>query len=186
MKHNIDFYFIQNLEGGLSCKGYVPDPEHSKSGVTIGIGVDLGQRNEDGLKMLNLSDRLFNQLKPYLGFKKQDAVKFLKANPLEISEDDAWIISLAVKQELADRLIKNFNLVAKFPFQALHPSLQTVIASVFYQYGDLKSGCPNFWRQATEGDIEGLYKNLLNFGDRYTTRRKTEAEYLNKDIAIEV
>ena len=39
----IDFNFISKLEGGRKTKGYVPDPEGSRSGVTIATGVDLGK-----------------------------------------------------------------------------------------------------------------------------------------------
>ncbi len=38
----IDFKFIEKLEGSAR-KGYVPDPDNSKSGVTIACGFDIGQ-----------------------------------------------------------------------------------------------------------------------------------------------
>ena len=50
----IDFNFISKLEGGRTTKGYVPDPEGSRSGVTIATGVDLSQMGENDLSRLNL------------------------------------------------------------------------------------------------------------------------------------
>ncbi len=56
----------------------------------------------------------------------------------------------------------------------------TVIASVAFQYGDLESRTPNFWKQVISGDWEAAEANLRNFGDNYGTRRVKEADYYNK------
>ena len=47
-----------------------------------------------------------------------------------------------------------------------------------FQYGDLESQTPNFWRQTTNNQWMEAYNNLLNFQDIYESRRKREAEYL--------
>ena len=67
MPDKIDYKFIGELEGGRLTKGYVPAPTVSRSGVTIATGFDLGQRNENDLKSLNLSVGLIDKLKPYAG-----------------------------------------------------------------------------------------------------------------------
>lgn len=82
----IDFNFISELEDGRRTKGYVPDPEGSKSGVTIGTGVDLGQMAEGDLERLNLPTALKEKLRPYLGKKKHDALRLLEDMPLHVSE----------------------------------------------------------------------------------------------------
>ncbi|BCE03374.1 hypothetical protein TYM08_P3437 [Marinicellulosiphila megalodicopiae] len=41
----IDFNFIKQLEG-FELKGYVPNPDTSKSGVSIASGFDIGQRDQ--------------------------------------------------------------------------------------------------------------------------------------------
>jgi GH24 family phage-related lysozyme (muramidase) len=49
---------------------------------------------------------------------------------------------------------------------------------VAFQYGDLASRTPNFWRQVVAHDWSAACANLANFGDRYPTRRKQEAQLL--------
>jgi len=34
----------------------------------------------------------------------------------------------------------------------------------------------------TSGDWQGVYNNLMNFGDKYSTRRQLEAGLLSQDI----
>jgi len=52
-----------------------------------------------------------------------------------------------------------------------------VITSVAFQYGNLATETPNFWRQVTSGDWDGAVGNLRNFGDAYGSRRNREADY---------
>jgi hypothetical protein len=120
----IDFNFISRLEGGRHTRGYVPNPETSRSGVTVGTGVDLGQMGD---------------------------------------------------QDLVDE-------TADVSFEDLPDGVQTVIASVAFQYGSLQKRTPNFWRQITSGDWQGAYRNLQNFGDDYGTRRKKEAVLLKQSL----
>ncbi len=101
MTDKIDWKFIAAREGAEVLVGYVPMKNgkvFGASGVTIATGFDLGQRNESDLKRLKLSDELFKKLKPYLLKKKDDAVKFLKDNPLTITKEQAKEIDVAVKK----------------------------------------------------------------------------------------
>ena len=184
MKISIDYTKIIEFEGGIMTFGYVPDPIHSKSGVTIAGGVDLGQRTLEGLRQLKLHPDLEKKLIPYLGLKQTDAVHYLNDHPLDITELEAVDLTIAVKRELTTRMIKEFNEDSLIKFQLLHPALQTIIYSLYHQYGSLRRRCPKFWLQATTGEIVGLYNNLLDFGDRYPTRRKAEARYLNEHLGI--
>ncbi|WP_422380450.1 pesticin C-terminus-like muramidase [Marinicellulosiphila megalodicopiae] len=52
------------------------------------------------------------------------------------------------------------------------------MASVAFQYGTLSAKTPNFWKQVTALDWTSAIKNLENFGDAYSGRRKIEAKYL--------
>ena len=61
-------------------------------------------------------------------------------------------------------------------FSELPKHKATVIASVAFQYGDLKSETPNFWRQVTNDDWDAAEKNLRDFKDRYGSRRNREAD----------
>lgn len=174
----IDFSFIHTLEGN-SCVGYVPDPEHSSSGVTIGSGFDLGARCEDELSNSFSSD-LAAKLKPYATLKKHDAVKFLEQHPLTLSIEEVAEINKFSKREAIKRLetMWNDDPNPSCLFDELHDVQQTVIASVAFQYGNLKQRTPAFWRQVTSGDWIAAVNNLRDFKDRYPTRRNKEADLL--------
>lgn len=181
----VDFGFIHTLEGARVLTGYVPDASGSDSGVTIGSGVDLGQRGSADLDRLGLSATLKAKLEPYLGLKKQDAIDKLEAEPLSISKAEADELDEAVKRQHVDALIAKFDAASETRFENLDAARQTVIASVSFQYGvALNRRAPNFWRQITEGDWEGALANLRNFGDRYTTRRNKEADLLEPTIEV--
>lgn len=176
----IDFDFIQRLEGN-TCVGYVPDPDNSNSGVTIGCGFDLGARSEK--EICDAFDpSLADKLLPYVTLKKFDAQQVLDSKPLALSEQEVTKINKFAKQQSIARLINQWNKDAntEVDFDDLSEACQTVIASVAFQYGSLKSRTPNFWRQVTSGEWDSALANLRNFGDRYPSRRNKEADLLEK------
>ena len=170
---NIDFDFILKQEG-FETQGYVPDAENSKSGVTIASGFDLGARVLEDLK--GLPNDIVELLTPFLSLKGAEAQEV--ASNLNVSEDQAKIINEFAKSEAITNLKTKWETSTGTSFDTLSKEQATVLASVAFQYGDLESRTPNFWKQATSGDWEGAYNNLLNFGDRYDSRRKDEANYL--------
>lgn len=175
----IDFEFICQLEG-YSLKGYVPDPEHSRSGVTIASGFDLGQRSAAELKSM-FPPELANRLMPYVGKVKFDAVSLLRQQPLLISDAEARLINEQAKRSAVDRLVRSWdNSQPCMPFHALAPACATVIASVAFQYGELSTRTPNFWKQVITGQWQDAVHNLRHFGDKYATRRNREAELLQQ------
>lgn len=177
----VNFGFISALEGGPTLTGYVPDPDKSNSGVTIATGFDLGQRTDSDLvAMLPEHSELVDKLAIYCGYKRGNALSVLAARPLHITEAEALIIDNAVKQQLLNQLQQRYNAASLNEFAALPEAMQTVIASVAFQYGDLARRCPNFWRTAITADSVGMISELQNFGDRYPTRRNKEANYLIK------
>ena len=113
MSDKIDYSFLSELEGGSVTKGYVPAAGVSKSGVTIGTGFDLGQRNETDLKTLGLSSALIAILKPYLGKQAKDAQAVLDKTPLSITFDQAAGIDKAVKKAHIDLIKQNYNAVSE-------------------------------------------------------------------------
>ncbi|TFY89005.1 peptidase [Pseudomonas kairouanensis] len=172
--HSIDMAFIAQLEGGPATRGYVPDPEHSRSGVTIGTGFDLGQQKNLNMLPQDLSDRLA----PYLGLIGAKAVARLQTLPLNVSAEDARRIDEAYKAPFIERLADQYSKAAASPFDALPAAMQTVIASVAFQYGNLAVRTPKFWAQVVAADWKAAESNLRNFGDRYATRRGKEADLL--------
>ena len=170
---NIDWNFILEKEG-YKLQGYVPDPENSKSGVTIASGFDLGARTIEDLK--GLPQDIIDALKPFLGFQGVQAEEI--ATNLNITEEQGQIINKFAKSEALTNLKNNWETSTGTSFDDLPKEKATVLASVAFQYGSLENATPNFWKQTTSGDWEGAYNNLLNFGDNYSTRRKDEANYL--------
>lgn len=120
-----DESFLEDSEGALVTKGYVPKYSrdvkdkngkviHKKgdvigaSGVTISTGVDLGQQSKSGTRSLvdkyvtdkgnpdNVDvDALMTKLDPYFGQKKQDAVDALTKTPLTVTDAEASLLAKA-------------------------------------------------------------------------------------------
>jgi len=175
----IDFKFIESLEG-FSCKGYVPDPENSSSGVTIACGFDLGQRSSVELDDA-FSPELADLLKPYAGKRRLDAVNALEEKPLWVTQVQAEDIYRYSQKQAIERLNTQWNNAdTARKFNELASSCQTVIASVAFQYGNLANRTPNFWAQVTSENWLAAINNLNDFGDKYPTRRKKEAKYLQE------
>ncbi len=175
-KTQVNFSFISLLEGGAQLTGYVPDPDNSKSGVTIATGFDLGCRDADSL--FCFPDELCEKLSPYLGLKKHEAAAALSLTPLVITADEAELIDMHSKADMLHLLKTRYNKVSRVPFYQLPEQAQTVIASVAFQYGNLERRCPNFYKTAISQNWKQMLIELRNFGDRYATRRNREADYL--------
>jgi len=171
----IDWPFIDTLEGD-ELTGYVPDPNGSKSGVTIACGVDLSA--ETLTSIAGLPSELQQQLTPYLGLTGQDAVAALQAQPLTITQADADTLNAYVDAAAITRLTSQYDGASTVTFDALPDQAQTVIASVAFQYGNLGVRCPKFWGRAIVQDWPGCVAELRNFGDAYPSRRNKEADYL--------
>ena len=173
----VDFGFIKEVEG-YKTTGYVPKNDGivlGKSGVTIASGFDLGQRGVQDLA--GLPEDLAIKLLPYLSLKGKDADTI--ASNLEVSKEEADIINEFAKQEAMSRLSRQWMGTTGTNFENLPSNKQTAVASVAFQYGDLAKKTPNFWKQVTSGDWGAAKRNLLDFQDKYPTRRKKEAALLD-------
>lgn len=177
----IDWNFITSLEGKRYV-GYVPDPKNSKSGVTIGVGVDVGHLTHAELD--NLPQSLQTKLLPYHGLTGSLALAKLHDLPLMLDTDEVdHLDNLLFKSDEAE-LQDDYNRAeGRALWSSLPGEIQTVMMSVFWQYGPLAIKCPRFWKLCVAHDWHGLYQELLHFGDAYETRRKREAEYI-KMIAL--
>jgi GH24 family phage-related lysozyme (muramidase) len=204
----IDWDFIHEQEGNSKTEAYVPvcTPKSvvnklnklcfgkeegsviGKSGVTIGAGFDLGQRNAYDLKQLNLPSHLNDVVKPFLELKKDDAVKALEeyekknGNKLMITTKDANTINQAVKGKTLNVLAKNFNNESNVKFENLPANAQTALASFAFQYGEnMNKHGSDFVKKVWSGYIKQDYKGLILLLDSakdYKQRRKNESELL--------
>ena len=98
-------------EGRSSPAGYVPTDSTGKaidnSGVTIGVGFDLGQHNEGDLRRMGFNKSLITKLKPYLGLKGSAAQNV--AENLKVSGDDYIDIILRPINHKIDRIAEKYN-----------------------------------------------------------------------------
>ena len=175
MPANIDFDFIGQQEGVKSSM-YVPKKNGQvldDSGPTIGIGLDLGQRNVSDLK--GLSPELIEKLSPYTGMKGSEADSFVENNPLTLTSDELTEVNAWTKKTETDKLLKRWAEDSDIAWSDLTPQQATVVASVSYQYG---ASAPKFWSHVTSGDWDAAEAELRDFGDEYKSRRLREARYL--------
>tara|TARA_R110000782_G_scaffold27817_5_gene70073 strand:- start:249 stop:785 length:537 start_codon:yes stop_codon:yes gene_type:complete len=172
----IDFGFIKELEG-FKLTGYVPKEkgkELGTSGVTIASGFDLGAHNINDLA--GLPEDLIQKFSPYLGLQGKEASN--KASSLKITKEEADVVNAYAANRSVLRLKDRYENTTGESFDSLTPRQQTVMASVNFQYGTLETKTPNFWKQVTTGDWDGAERNLRDFGDKYSSRRNKEADYL--------
>jgi hypothetical protein len=181
-----DIYsFLISLESSNTTM-YVPTNKITgeaidQSGPTIATGIDIGQMDLNDLKYLNISQDLFNKLKPYVGLKKKDAVKFVKQNKLTISKEEVKELDKAYFTRHGKLLEKAYNAISKIKFLEIPHEARKVILSVGHQYGlGLNDVAPIFWGCVTKQNWIGAVNELRDFRDIYKTRRNKEADVLEK------
>ena len=175
-----DLEFLKSVEG-FTTRGVIPRQNGEilgQSGVTIGVGIDLGQQDEKNLRLAQVPDEIIDKVKPYLGLRKEKAYEQMKQKPLRLSPEEAEVLSMKIIDYNDDKLENLFTEEAGVPFHSLPEEAQTVVRSVGHQYGDLKKRTPRFWGKIVSQDYRGAVDELRNFGDKYPTRRNKEADKL--------
>jgi hypothetical protein len=186
---DVDRGFLADREGAKR-KMYVPHDDKTRrvigdSGPTIGVGVDLGRKDVAYLKSLGLAPAMIARLTPYLGKRREAALAFVDANPLELSQQECEALNSAVQDRELRKLALKFDAASQVgPFHKLPRDTQTAIGSLYFQYGTdaPEKAAPDYWRQITTGDWNGAHDNLMTFGDDHPSRRKLEAARLRNDI----
>jgi hypothetical protein len=180
-------------EGGNILTGYVPANQGvpiDNSGVTVGVGVDLGQQSAQGLLAMGVSQNLVSQLTPYLGQSGAPAQAALLTTPLTLTPAQATELNTAVMSSYFNAAATSFNAANNSGFAnfaALPGAAQTVIADLWYNMGPLPGSAPNFWNQVTNGQWQGAYSNLMNFTNQQAhpalyNRAQQNAAILNQAI----
>jgi Bacterial toxin homologue of phage lysozyme, C-term len=180
-RHRIDFDFISEREGGQQLQGYVP--RHGKSGVTIGTGIDLGQRSAEEIDRLDLPKSLRDKLKPFAEMRRAQASEALHRNPLRITKEEADLLDREGHRDTINTIIESYNRRSRFDFRDLPSPMQTVIASVGFRHGPSLTTVPRFLKLATEANLPGIVAELRNFKDDHPERRNLEADYLERNIS---
>ena len=101
------------LEGNVS-EGYVPKGR-SNSGVTVGIGFDVGQHNPTDLEKMGLNTNLIAKLTPYLKKKGQAARDVLETVPLKLTEPEMEEVNRLALRSKYEKFEKNYPKYAKIP-----------------------------------------------------------------------
>jgi len=101
------------LEGNTTT-GYVPAGK-SKSGVTVGIGFDIGQHSPTDLEKMGLNTSLIAKLTPYLKKKGKAATDALDIVPLELNESELEEVNKIVIRKKYEEFENKFPKYANIP-----------------------------------------------------------------------
>ena len=194
------------FEGPSQNVGHIPTDDEGNvignSGVTIGVGFDLGQHNEQDLINMEFSKGMRDKLRPYLRKKGQEAINFKKNNPLVLGQDSEDYVESIMRPTkyytdiLASKYDKSTGVAGDF--ESLDSPIQGTLLSVLYQYGmdDPGESTPKFWKHATSKNWKGLVSELEtgDWGknkegtreglDYIYNRRKLESKILKRSGAL--
>mgnify|MGYP003152983617 CR=1 FL=1 len=204
MPSGIDYKAIRSyiqkggFEGPSHHIGKIPTDKEGnvigKSGVTIGVGFDLGQHGKQDLVKMGFSKSMINKLSPYLGKTGQEAKDFKENNPLVLGENSQDYLEVIMRptKYYTDILASKYDEATGVAgdFESLDPAIQGTLFSVSYQYGMSKPDetTPKFWKHATSKNWSGLVNELEkgDWGDgQYVyDRRKREASMLRSSGAL--
>lgn len=195
--------FLTRVEGPRQTVGYIPcfvktggtanykggpNPGNymamGVSGVTIGTGCDMGQTDIKTLREYGVADEeLLDKLKPYIGLKKDAAIRKLNASPLTISREQAEALDHAVHGGYLDRwVVPAYERDSRVKFDSLPNQAQAVVMSVCFQKGcgGVKRDWPKTWKYLTQCDWTSAAYELKNRFVQYKTRRMTEGKLLEE------
>ena len=198
------FKWLEKVEGKMTCRGYIPCYRNSGgtanyygtqpvteyramgvSGVTIGVGVDLGQQTISQLRRWGVSDATLAKLQPYIGKKQGEALRALRNAPLSLTPDEATELTAAEHRGYMDSVVipwwsrgEHTMRFADLPWQA-----QCVLFSLTYQCGTKgaeKRG-PVTISAMRRGDwkkASAALRDCNGWGGEYVSRRFQEGTLL--------
>lgn len=200
-----DMHYIQALlntpgvEGSRVTIGYIPArpgnfygrPNQQPgsytaigaSGVTIATGCDLGQTDAPTLQAYGVPLAIINQLRPYIGLKRSDAIAKLSALPLSISQDTAALLDECVHAGYLRRYVAPaYERAADVRFDDLPKQAQAVVFSVCFQKGcgGVRRDWPKLWGYLVTQNWCAASKELRTGFTQYQLRRKIEGELLQE------
>lgn len=110
-----------------------------------------------------------------------EAKKFLEKNPVAITQEESEIINKATKANMVKKLVKKYDSDSNVKFVDIPPKWHTVIASAEFQYSSLKTRGKNYREYVTTQNWQEAIAELRDYGDRYPTRRNSEADYVENN-----
>lgn len=144
----------------------------NRSGVTVGSGVDLGQKQEADYRGAlakaaknkrfhtpEESTALSDKLKPYMNLTRTDACQYLIKNPLTLTDDDLDFMNYQSFMAHTDDTIDNYEKNTGKSWGDLSKEEQTAIFSYVYQHGSMKSAMykdfANYDKEKVLADLTG-------------------------------
>ena len=97
----------------------------------------------------------------FLGLQGEEALK--KAKNLTLSPDEVKELDIAIKKKYGNDVINAYEKDSGKNFEDLTSAQQTVITSVAFQHGDLKTSAPNFWNQVLNDKWDAAIANLRDW-----------------------
>lgn len=102
---------LLTLLEGNSPKAYVPDVGSQASdisGVTVGLGFDIGQHSVTDLEKMGLNANLISKLIPYVNKTGDSARAVLSAEPLELDSNELEEVNTIVLKSKLDKFNKDY------------------------------------------------------------------------------
>lgn len=133
----------EEINGRNMLKG-----KDNRSGVTIGVGVDLGQQApeayKDRLRNFGIKQELIAKLEPYMGLIRGQAIEKLKEKPLSLSKQEVEQIVAEMKNEMLKDLVREYDrltekIEGRREFKELAIQEQTILFSRKWQNGNLQN-----------------------------------------------
>ncbi|MFZ4701274.1 MAG: pesticin C-terminus-like muramidase [Candidatus Methylumidiphilus sp.] len=153
-----------------TLKGWNVGNYKNNSGVTVGMGVDLGAKSESeienlvnkgakgtGLLTEEQAKSLQDRLKPYAGKKRSEACQYLRMHPLTLNQSELDVLNYSsVKSNLITASNQYGNKTGK-SFGDLGEEEQTLVLSKVYHTGSIQKKLAT---SLSEEDLEGVLKQL--------------------------
>lgn len=153
------------------------------SGVTIATGCDLGQTDTDTLHAYVLPSGIINQLRPYIGLRRADALRKLADMPLFIAPDTAALLDECVHAGYLQRYVEPaYNRASSVKFADLPRQAQSVVFSVCFQKGcgGVRRDWPYTWKLLITQNWPAAADELQNGFSEYVGRRRAEGALLRE------
>ena len=200
------FRWLETVEGALTCRGYIPCRRLSggtanytgrepgtdyeamgASGVTVGVGVDLGQQTASQLRRWGVSDGTLNAILIYIGLQRGAALRALRNSPLTLTVEQARELTDAEHRGYMDDVVVPWwdRCRHTLPYASLPWQAQAVVFSLVYQCGvrGAERRAPVTLAALRRGDWRKASAALLDrdgWGGEYLGRRAAEGRLLQE------
>lgn len=200
------FKWLETVEGPLTCRGYIPCRRLSGgtenytgrapvtdyeamgvSGVTVGVGVDLGQQAAPQLRRWGVSDGTMDAIHMYIGLQCGAALRELRNRSLTLTVEQARELTDAEHRGYMDDVVVPWwdRRAPSRDFASLPWQAQAVIFSLVYQCGvrGAERRAPVTLAALRRGDWRKASAALLDrdgWGGEYLGRRAAEGRLLQE------